>query len=312
MKDLYKRLGIQANASLEERKRAVARTEEVSDRFDASAVLFNEHRKRIYDHHRSTVQSVATIRALAGISTSEFWNETTYGDFIVQKTPPFGTTQGRSTHYGAQSSSNRDPWWQDVLSRLAGFGILVLVLWLFSLLGKCGDDNTNTANYEEPSYEQSAPATDATYGYEYDTPAEDYTAIEEPQFNEPELPLPRNGKVWSEYGNRIAPLRITVPDYGNHYYVKLLRGDNVILAVFIHSGRTVNVNMPLGTYEMKYAYGTTWYGLDHLFGPETVYNLAEDQFEFYREGSYVQGVRVELILQQYGNLSTTTIPADQF
>ncbi len=70
--------------------------------------------------------------------------------------------------------------------------------------------------------------------------------------------------------------------------------------------------MPLGTFELFYVAGSTWYGEDRFFGDETIYSVANRQFSFTRDEDGYNGIRVELILQSNGNLPTTSISREEF
>lgn len=69
---------------------------------------------------------------------------------------------------------------------------------------------------------------------------------------------------------------------------------------------------PLGTYELRYAAGQTWYGTTHLFGPETSCSRADSQFEFRETPDGYSGYTVELFLQVNGNLRTRTLAREDF
>jgi hypothetical protein len=127
-------------------------------------------------------------------------------------------------------------------------------------------------------------------------------------------PLPQNGSIQSCSSQKgIAPLRI-VTRPGSHYFVKLVdwSSNQVVMTLFIHSGETVDVDVPLGAYKLKYAAGKEWQGEKNLFGPETLYNQAEKRFVFESSGNQIRGYTVELILQPNGNLSARRIPAKDF
>jgi hypothetical protein len=38
------------------------------------------------------------------------------------------------------------------------------------------------------------------------------------------------------------------------------------MTIFVRGGENVETLVPLGSYYVRYASGTTWYGHDHLFG----------------------------------------------
>ena len=87
-------------------------------------------------------------------------------------------------------------------------------------------------------------------------------------FNEFELPLPNNGTV-KYYTNAepLAPLRIITRSNSN-YYIKLENyySGQIIASIFISAYETVDFDVPLGSYTLKYATGEKWYGEKYLFG----------------------------------------------
>jgi len=137
----------------------------------------------------------------------------------------------------------------------------------------------------------------------------------EPSFTEPIQPLPLNGAIKKYVQNKaIAPLKIKTRDSGNHYYVKLVDWDTnkPVCTVFIRSGQSVSIHVPLGSYKLKYATGEQWFGTKFLFGPKTAYSVADEQFDFEVQGEHVSGYTVELIQQPNGNLKTSEISAEEF
>ncbi len=146
-------------------------------------------------------------------------------------------------------------------------------------------------NYKQPSFEQPA---------------------------QPVQPLPLTGVV-NQYvfvimGTSQSPLKIITRESKYHYFVKLVdwAKGSTVLTLFIRSGHSVSINVPLGSYKMKYATGKQWYGESFLFGPETLYNEADKKFDFEWCGNQVSGYTVELYLQPQGNLRTKKISAEQF
>jgi hypothetical protein len=135
-----------------------------------------------------------------------------------------------------------------------------------------------------------------------------------PQFNEPEKPLPYNGMTKNyTYEECIAPLKI-VTKSDMHYYVKIVDWytDRLVQTIFVRAGRSVETQVPLGSYKIKYAVGATWYGEIHRFGPETAYSEADDRFDFEIIDNHVSGYTIELFLQRDGNLQTRRISANEF
>lgn len=60
---------------------------------------------------------------------------------------------------------------------------------------------------------------------------------------------------------------------GSHKWLKLLRAsdESEIVGLFIRSGDTVEVTVPVGAYRVKAATGQTWQGENARFGPKTQY-----------------------------------------
>ena len=71
--------------------------------------------------------------------------------------------------------------------------------------------------------------------------------------------------------------------------------------------------MPLGSCRMRYAYGKTWRGEQHLFGPGDLTRIEEalESFDFSAALRGLQGYTVKLIPQIGGNMPTKDIPRDK-
>ncbi|MDA3922588.1 MAG: hypothetical protein PF501_18220 [Salinisphaera sp.] len=138
-------------------------------------------------------------------------------------------------------------------------------------------------------------------------------------FNKPALKPPANGAVRrfltsaTFLSEENAPLEIRTSE-GADYLVKLEdTGTNEnILDVFIRGGSTTRIQVPLGSYILKYAVGKTWYGYNDFFGPDTGYSKADSIFRFSREGNQVRGYTVTLYSVTNGNLRTSKISPDNF
>ena len=125
--------------------------------------------------------------------------------------------------------------------------------------------------------------------------------------------LPRSGLYrYDGRDSRIAPLRI-ITSRGDNYYVKAVpRGGGAPVCIFIRGGDTIDVDVPLGDYTIKYACGDKWYGEDLLFGNRTSYSKADSPFSFKRTYDGVSGYTLTLYKVQNGNLRTSTIDASSF
>lgn len=145
------------------------------------------------------------------------------------------------------------------------------------------------------------------------------TPISTPSYSAPTpfqkiaLPLPVNGLTLN-YSNkqRVAPFEIKAAA-GNNHYMKLVDAETgrAIISVFVRSGCTTEIQVPLGRYFVKYASGETWYGYQDLFGPKTFYSKATENFIFDTLGNRVRGFTITLYPVPGGNLHTEAInPAD--
>lgn len=128
---------------------------------------------------------------------------------------------------------------------------------------------------------------------------------------------------------RICPLSVSVPSEENDYYIYLAfrKGPSHStvwrkstaasrveddLAFYVKAGNTVEVDVPVGVYQLYYAYGKTWYGKENRFGPDTVFCTSDKYLEFYTDDSTTYGHTLSLILQTYGNFDSRNIKESEF
>lgn len=131
----------------------------------------------------------------------------------------------------------------------------------------------------------------------------------------PSLGRPANGRIYYQNNqNSIAPLEIKTAKQGFDYYIKISEIDTnePVKTIYLRSGSSVQIKVPLGNFLLKYATGEKWFGEKCLFGLETLYNKADQNFEFKQIGNQISGYSVELIIQRDGNLSTQKISADDW
>ena len=96
----------------------------------------------------------------------------------------------------------------------------------------------------------------------------------------------------------------------HHTLVKVERPDGQLVATrFIRAADKLRIYLPLGTYVLKTATGRQWYGEEDRFGPEGHFSKPNDTFPLNEPGQYWE---VELILQEGGNLSQSTISEAEF
>jgi hypothetical protein len=123
-----------------------------------------------------------------------------------------------------------------------------------------------------------------------------------------QLPKDRTKKASS----KTAPLGIAVPS-GANYFIKVVsvQGEEVS-SFYMEGGTSRKVNVPFGSYRIKYASGQNWCGNEELFGQKTLLSEADQTFDFGIVGDQLVGYSVELIPQSQGNLSTTQIGRGDF
>ena len=77
------------------------------------------------------------------------------------------------------------------------------------------------------------------------------------------------------------------------YLVKLVnsRTKTPVLTVFVVGSNAVTADVPLGSYEVRYTWGESWYGYTYLFGDSGYYSKADETFNFKEVGDQVSGYR---------------------
>lgn len=111
----------------------------------------------------------------------------------------------------------------------------------------------------------------------------------------------------------LAPFKVNTSGDG-YYLVKLVEratGQDAFL-LFLHGGRSAEIDVPLGTYEMRYASGDTWYGMTDLFGEDTVYSKSDSVLSFANDGYQYTGHEVTLYTVRHGNMRTRRIGKSDF
>lgn len=137
----------------------------------------------------------------------------------------------------------------------------------------------------------------------------------------PPAPLPpavfqQPGVVWNlTQRHAEAPFKV-ITTAGADYFIKLVDAGTGVeaMALYARGGVPLSVDVPLGRYRLKYAYGRVWRSERHLFGPgqHTQFSQTDKVLEFRQSGGYVNGYTIELIRQAGGNMRTFDIERGQF
>lgn len=153
-------------------------------------------------------------------------------------------------------------------------------------------------------------------GFDSSTPSKTQAETEQTaEFSEPQVATPPTGLI-ANYTNQegLAPFEIKTSSTDADYYIKMTNiGENIpMMTLFINGGETLDVNIPIGVYEVKYAVGQIWYGEEYLFGPETQYTKFDQTFEFTEDESGTNGWTIDLLEQVGGNLDSSYIDPESF
>lgn len=120
--------------------------------------------------------------------------------------------------------------------------------------------------------------------------------------------MPANGNVfYCSTTDRPSSFKVTNNGPSNYYMKFVEAGTNTsVITFFVCAYSTVEIDMPADNLELRYAYGTTWYGESKLFGDDTRYAKDEEYYNFssfaweismYTEISTGQSMDVEYIDQ---------------
>ena len=133
------------------------------------------------------------------------------------------------------------------------------------------------------------------------------------------VPFPSHGTGELASGQAVdpyesAPSEIKTGSANKFYYIvlKSLSYPYVNCYIYLHGGEPAEVSVPLGSYEMYYACGDSWYGESVRFADTGGDFVAEDTFDFTSSGGYVYGYTVTLYDVYYGNLETSPVNAADF
>ena len=126
----------------------------------------------------------------------------------------------------------------------------------------------------------------------------------------------RNGQIVTyPSGDQVAPLTVQTAGDSNFYIVlKPIDGEAISNGAmsFLASARSAEVDVPLGTYAIYYAYGPDWYGKEYKFGESTEYFKCNETFEFTADDEMVYGWTLTLYKVSNGNMSTDEVSKDYF
>ncbi len=113
--------------------------------------------------------------------------------------------------------------------------------------------------------------------------------------------------------SRGRSIKVTVEKEGRNTYVQFCDSDTGVLRgdAFITPGKSVNVKIPEGSYVVRFASGSAWYGLSGLFGPLGTYQVSDPIIVAKPKWSLTAGKDSEGFTLHEAKLSDFTTREDQ-
>jgi|GEM_PF-4991390 len=267
MRNLYRHLDCPAQADIEVVRQAIQRLA-VDDpvREDAEYILLDPVRRKIYDRHWQLLTQLGQLRSDMGLEQTEHWLSILEQEFSVPSQPEFA-------HHPASAVRDlEDPAASAWLLRWVKLMIIALLViglsvWLTSGQDDALMDDPGAQSYLDTVLEHVLPSSDkSTKGARG------------------HLPLPASGVLaGTPVGAVSAGIKLYSPHGHGNYLVKLVSnraGFNGHQAVvFVREGTAARVRLPPGQYDLRFAIGEYWYGMNRLFGPETQYARALHKLE---------------------------------
>ncbi|WP_125925600.1 hypothetical protein [Halomonas aestuarii] len=285
MRNFYKRLNIKRTLTDGQALGAARECPNKALRDDADFVFSSKTRKAAYDNLNDTLVTIGRLRPSLGLSHTDKWSgeiAAEYTDPSYQDKPLLPDLMNRLDRASKKKAAREKEeaqkkgwiWWPIIIFGLFGYFIYV-------------DSQSSSSSSYQPK----------------DTFAQKHQAHS----------FPYNGKVVNlTRRDAVAPFQIKT-QAGQDYVIKLKTlSERDAVIVYVHGGRTVNVDVPMGRYKLYYASGDTWYGNTHLFGPDTAYSKSDSQFNFQLQGNQYMGYTVSLYRVSNGNMNTRSIPRESF
>ncbi len=329
MKDLYRHLGIEPDASDADIRRAIERASiSPSLRNDATTVLLDARARAVYDRHRGLLLTISTLRAATKLEDSIGWAETYRSEFPPaipeMATPPRSPrpsppppVQPIGVYAPRRSPAQQSAWsaaQPEVRPKVVLITLIVAgaIIGLVALISAFEGDGTYGPDERAPQRE--LPAATAPSSVSPRRPAAAPAVNPDANlFAAPRPPHGPTGRFGGPPADGVAPFEIRAP-FGQDVLARIstfLEKQDVV-ELYIHGGRSLEVLLPLGTYELRYAIGSKWYGFDDLFGSQTQYQKAKDTFRLRETRDAYEGVSIELVPQVGGNLATGRLKPGEF
>ncbi len=145
----------------------------------------------------------------------------------------------------------------------------------------------------------------------YSTPKPTYYSSIKPTSTPTPLTMPTNGRVfYCSTTDRPSSFKVTNRGSSNYYMKFVKAGTNTtVIKFFVRANSTATIDMPKGKLELRYAYGSTWYGETNLFGKETRYAKDEEYYDF---SNYTWEISFNSTNNTGNTMDVETISANEF
>lgn len=352
MRDLYRPLGLNPAASEEEIRAAISRyTGSEFSRDVFTEILLNPRRRKVYDRAWTTLHSLGRLRANLRLKDDAWESRNSDFTTVPDGWPTFRIQQDALRTPKKTSAPVDEGLKKKGTSKLTyivpavAIGIILIGYILTHPSSDTGGNTPRRPQQEETLQpakqippEPTISEEESTKAYVAKLPVREFASSAKdsaefkhlaPSMKESLLePMKREeleGKYYNPleprpetqafyvFKNPKAPLEIRTPA-GEDYFVRLvpLTSKTPVMEAYIRGGSSLRVNVPLGTYTLKYATGDTWHGPALLFGKGTLYSKADADLDFRETREGYSGYTVELIKQRHGNLHTSSLSARDF
>lgn len=199
--------------------------------------------------------------------------------------------------------------------------IVICLIWISSVLSHATSpvkDPITLSNEPEPTFTPTpAPTPKPT-----PTPSPALTPV-----------IIRNGEIVLEPSSEmLAPLTVKASEDANYFILlkplnppsssspssivqRLERMEfmgGARMSFYVSAGKSAEVSVPLGDFEIYYATGQTWYGPEEKFGSDTQFYKCDDTFDFYEDDDGYVGWTLTLYKVSNGNMDSTEINESDF
>lgn len=287
MRDLYAAIGVPCDSSMQHIAQAVGNhSGDVYER--ARFILLDPQRRKAYDRAYEAMLIVASIRSALALHESRSWSLADASEWQVQGELAY-PVQLKLIRTGRRRLSILRHWVERrTTQRQRGVAFFIAVVLLFVGLSILSDNTT------------TRPLNGGGGRYA-DSDASGLTPITRPYHNE----------LFISRGPSEGLLEINT-SIGSDYYIKLVDSYDrrIARSFYLYGGSTGRIELPRGSYLMLINQGSTWYGPQLGFGPNSSRSRIQDEIRIVpSDEEYLvitlQGVR-------NGNLRSEGISSSEF